>query len=67
MISGPVTRRRRGSKACLRSICDPEAVDARAKADQRAKAEFWGGREAVAADGLLVYTPPPGGQAEIVA
>ena len=51
----------------LRSICDPEAVDARAKADQRAKAEFWGGREAVAADGLLVYTPPPGGQAEIVA
>ena len=51
----------------LRSICDPEAVDARAKADQRAKAEFWGGRQAVAADGLLVFTPPPGGEAEIVA
>lgn len=54
-------------EALLRRICDPEAVDARAKADQRAKAEFWGGREAVEQEGLLVYTPPPGGKAEIVA
>jgi choline-sulfatase len=53
-------------EAMLRNICDPEAVDARAKADQRAKADFWGGREAVAADGLLVFTPPPGVAAEVV-
>ncbi len=52
--------------AMLRTICDPEAVDARAKADQRAKADFWGGREAVARDGLLVFTPPPGVAAEVV-
>ena len=54
-------------EALLRGVCDPEAVDARAKADQRAKVEFWGGREAVEQEGLLVYTPPPGGKAEIVA
>ena len=53
-------------EAMLRNICDPEGVDARAKADQRAKADFWGGREAVAADGLLVFTPPPGVAAEVV-
>jgi choline-sulfatase len=53
-------------EALLRQICDPEAIDARAKADQRAKAAFWGGREAVAKDGLLVFTPPPGVAAEVV-
>ncbi len=49
----------------LRSICDPEDVDRRAKADQRAKIEFWGGLEAVRDEGLLVYTPAPGTTAEI--
>ena len=53
-------------EAMLRQICNPEAVDARAKADQRAKADFWGGREAVAADGLLGFTPPPDVAAEVV-
>lgn len=53
-------------ESLLRRICDPEAVDARAKADQRAKAEYWGGRDAVAKDGLLVFTPPPGIKAEVV-
>lgn len=52
-------------EARLRTICDPEAVDARAKADQRAWIEHWGGMEAVMAEGSLVYTPPPGGTAEI--
>ncbi len=33
----------------LRVICDPEEVDARAKADQRRMAEFWGGPTKVAA------------------
>lgn len=49
----------------LRAICDPEAVDRRAKADQKAKAEFWGGNDAIRSEGLLVYTPPPGAKAEI--
>ncbi|MBM3525729.1 MAG: sulfatase [Alphaproteobacteria bacterium] len=49
----------------LRKICDPEAVDAQAKADQRSKAEFWGGNAAILKEGLLVYTPPPGVKAEI--
>ena len=52
-------------EAILRTICDPEAVDAEAKASQRAWADRWGGREAVAAEGFLVFTPPPGHDAEI--
>jgi choline-sulfatase len=47
-------------EARLRMICDPQAVDARARADQRAKAEYWGGNDAIRKEGLLVYTPPPG-------
>ncbi len=49
----------------LREICDPDAVNARAKADQRAKMTHWGGVDAVRAEGLLVYTPPPGVAADI--
>ena len=49
----------------LKKICDHKAVDARAKADQRAMTEKWGGREAVAPEGSLVFTPPPGEAAEI--
>jgi choline-sulfatase len=49
----------------LRKICDPEEIDRRAKADQKAKAEFWGGNDAIRRDGLLVYTPTPGTTAEI--
>jgi choline-sulfatase len=49
----------------LRAICDPEAVDRQAKADQRAKAEFWGGDEAIRQEGLLVITPAPGTAAQI--
>ena len=43
----------------LRKLCDPEAVDRRAKDDQRQKAEFWGGNEAILNEALIVYTPPP--------
>ncbi|HEX2885204.1 sulfatase-like hydrolase/transferase [Vineibacter terrae] len=46
-------------EAKLRAICDPEEVDRRAKADQQAKAEFWGGNAAILEAGLIVYTPPP--------
>jgi choline-sulfatase len=44
----------------LREICDPEAVDARAKASQRARIMESGGPEAVLAAGLKIpYTPAP--------
>jgi choline-sulfatase len=57
--------RAKAMEAKLRTICDPEAVDAQAKASQRAWADRSGGREAVAAEGFLVFTPPPGHDAEI--
>ena len=44
----------------LRAICDPEATDARAKADQRKWVEFWGGRDKVAGSSQILFTPPPG-------
>jgi len=43
----------------LREICDPEAVDAQARRDQKAKVAFWGGREAVLKVANFAYTPPP--------
>ena len=47
-------------EAQLRRICDPEEVDARAKADQAALVERHGGREAVLARGSTSGgTPPP--------
>lgn len=52
-------------QARLRQRCDPEEVDRRARADQKAMAERWGGNEAIKKEGLLVYTPPPGIKAEI--
>lgn len=52
-------------EAKLRRICDPEAVDARAKADQRNWIAHWGGADAVASEALLIYTPPPGEPAEM--
>ncbi|MFL2844895.1 MAG: sulfatase-like hydrolase/transferase [Candidatus Puniceispirillaceae bacterium] len=47
-------------EADLRLICDPEAVDAAAKADQAAIVEAYGGIEAVVARGGFGATPPPG-------
>jgi choline-sulfatase len=44
----------------LAAICDVDAVDAQAKADQRAKAESYGGREAVGGEPYIIFTPPPG-------
>ena len=49
----------------LANICDPQEVDQRARADQRRKAEYWGGNELILKEGLLVYTPPPGVEAQI--
>lgn len=47
-------------EAKLRAICDPDAVNARAFADQRALIAAHGGREAVIARGDYSYTPAPG-------
>ena len=49
----------------LHAICDPAEVDARARADQHAKADYWGGNDAIRKEGLLVYTPPPGVAAQV--
>jgi choline-sulfatase len=57
--------RAKALEAKLRRVCDPEAVDAEAKASQRAWTERWGGRAPVEAEGFLVFTPPPGHDAEI--
>jgi choline-sulfatase len=44
----------------LRAICDPEAVDRRARADQRRRLEAVGGADAVLAAGVKIpYTPAP--------
>ena len=47
-------------EAELRGMVDPEAIDAQAKADQRAIVERHGGREAVVGRGTFGYTPAPG-------
>ena len=44
----------------LRAILDPEAVDAKAKADQAAKVDSFGGREQVIARGAFDNSPVPG-------
>jgi choline-sulfatase len=44
----------------LRRVCDPEAVDATAKADQRRMAEHWGGPERLRQETNIIFTPPPG-------
>ena len=48
-------------EARLRAICDPEAVNARAFADQRAKIEALGGREAILNAPAFNHTPTPTG------
>lgn len=48
----------------LRSLVDPEAADAAAKADQRALIERFGGRERVLQRGTFGNTPVPGQKPE---
>ncbi len=52
--------RAKALEAKLRKICDPEAVDARAKADQRKMAEYWGGPDKLRGAEQILFTPPPG-------
>lgn len=48
----------------LRQMLDPEAVDARARADQRARIEAYGGAAAVLRRGTFDNSPVPGETAE---
>ncbi|MFN3146421.1 MAG: sulfatase-like hydrolase/transferase [Paracoccaceae bacterium] len=48
-----------GMDAALRAVCDPDAADAQAFADQAALIERHGGREAAVALGASGATPPP--------
>jgi choline-sulfatase len=54
-------------EAALRRICDPEAVDARAFADQRRRIAEHGGAQAILARGDYSYTPAPGEKPVLVA
>ena len=47
-------------EAALRGVVDPDAADALAKADQRARIAAFGGREAILARGSFGYSPAPG-------
>jgi choline-sulfatase len=47
----------------LRRVVDPDAADALAKADQRARIEAFGGREAILARGSFGHSPVPGTKA----
>ena len=44
----------------LSAVCDPVAVDTRAKADQRAAADAWGGAAKLLGETQILFTPPPG-------
>jgi choline-sulfatase len=44
----------------LRAVVDPEAADALAKGDQRARIEAFGGREKILNRGSFAYSPAPG-------
>lgn len=46
----------------LRAICDPDAVDHQAKADQQRRIDSFGGRDKVLARGSFGYSPTPGTQ-----
>ena len=53
-------------EALLRQRCDPEAVNARCKAEQKARVMEFGGDQAVRAMGSFVRTPPPGVEADML-
>jgi choline-sulfatase len=47
-------------QAALRTICDPDEIDAIAKADQQRRVEAVGGAEAIVAGGVkFTHSPPP--------
>jgi choline-sulfatase len=50
----------------LRAVVDPDAADARARADQAARVAAFGGREAVLARGSFGHSPVPGTPARVM-
>lgn len=54
-------------EARLRTICDPEAVDLRARAEQRETIDRHGGREAILERGDFGYSPAPGQKPDFAA
>ena len=48
------------ASAQLRRVVDPDAADALAKADQRARIAAYGGREAILKLGSFGHSPVPG-------
>jgi choline-sulfatase len=50
-------------EARLRSVVDPEAADARARADQQEQIAKFGGKDAILKRGTFRYSPPPGAKA----
>jgi len=50
-------------EAELRRVVDPDAADALAKSDQRARIEAFGGRDAILSRGSFAYSPAPGTKA----
>src|SRR5260370_371729 len=50
-------------EAELRRVVDPDAADALAKADQRARIAAFGGRDAILSRGSFGYSPTPGTKA----
>ena len=53
----------RECEARLRSVVDPEAADAQARADQQTYIEKHGGADAILKRGTFRYSPPPGAKA----
>jgi len=50
----------------LRAVVDPQAADAKARADQAARIAAFGGRQAVLARGVLGHSPVPGAKPRII-
>jgi len=63
---GTGVKRAKELETLLRERCDPEAVNARCKAEQKARVMEFGGNEAILKMGSFVRTPPPGVEAEML-
>ena len=66
MRAGGGAQRAAELEKLLRTICDPEEVNARCKADQRARVMDFGGNDAILDMGFFIRTPPPGEKAEML-
>jgi choline-sulfatase len=60
ILAGEGSETEAALEAKLRALLDPEAVDARAKAEQLAHTDRHGGVDAVRERGSITYTPVPG-------